>query len=244
MKDRFSAHAKQYAAFRPTYPAELFAFIYEHVRHFDCAWDAGTGNGQVARALAGSFTRVFATDISEQQLSNAQAGPAISYLVAAEKTTFPENSIDLITVAQAIHWFDRGIFYNEVRRVAKPDAVLAVWGYGLLRILPEIDILLDHFYTRVIGSYWDKERKLVDDHYRSISFPFDEIATPSFQFSFRWTLEELKGYLSTWSSVQKYWKEMGVNPVDAFIEEVRPAWKAAVQTIKFPLFVKMGRVIK
>jgi Methyltransferase domain len=242
MKDRFSSQARQYAAFRPTYPAALYAFIFSRVKHYDMAWDAGTGNGQVAHALAGRFQHVMATDISAQQLKNAFADSAISYSVAAEETSFPPRSIDLITVAQAIHWFDRDKFYFEVRRVAKPEAVLAVWGYGLLNIVPEIDLPLRNFYTDLIGPYWDMERRLIDDQYRSIMFPFHEIETPGFQFSFRWTLEELEGYLSTWSSVQHYIKDKGVNPVGAFIEELRPLWKEKLQTVNFPLFLRMGTV--
>ncbi len=242
MKDRFSSHAVQYAAFRPTYPRELYDFIFGHLDHYDIAWDAGTGNGQVARDLAIKFTWVKATDISPQQLKNAYPANNISYSLAAEATQFPDKTFDLITVAQAIHWFNLIPFYAEVRRVAKPHALLAVWGYGLLRIVPKIDSALDHFYKAIVGPYWDKERKLIDEHYRTLPFPFDEIESPGFPFSFRWTLDEFQGYLSTWSSVQKYKTDKGVDPVESFIEEIRPVWKGEVQTVKFPLFLRMGRI--
>jgi SAM-dependent methyltransferase len=244
MKDRFSSHAGQYAAFRPTYPRELYDFIFSHLNHSDKAWDAGTGNGQVARDLAEKFTWVDATDISPQQIKNAYPANNISYSLAAEKTRFPDKTFDLITVAQAIHWFNIISFYSEVRRVAKRNAVLAVWGYGLLRIVPEIDSPLDHFYTAVVGPYWDKERRLIDEHYRTLSFPFDEIESPDFPFSFRWTLDEFQGYLSTWSSVQKYKSEKGIDPVESFIDEIRPSWKEKIQTVKFPLFLRIGRIAK
>jgi SAM-dependent methyltransferase len=242
MKDRFSSYATQYAAFRPTYPGELYDFIFRQLNHFTAAWDAGTGNGQVARDLAGKFTRVMATDISLQQLKNAYPAANIFYSQATEATHFPDKTFDLITVAQAIHWFDVNQFYAEVRRVAKPGAVLAVWGYGLLSMGPEIDSHVQHFYTAVVGPYWDNERRLIDEHYRTLPFPFDEIESPAFPFSFRWTLDEFKGYLATWSSVQKYQAEKGVNPVESFIEEIRPAWKEEIQTVNFPLFLRIGRI--
>jgi SAM-dependent methyltransferase len=242
VKDRFSSHAREYAAFRPTYPGELYDFIFRHLNHFTAAWDAGTGNGQVARELARKFMSVMATDISPQQLKNAYPASNIFYSLTGEKTPFPDDTFDLITVAQAIHWFDVSQFYTEVRRVAKRNAILAVWGYGLLSIAPEIDPRLRHFYTEVVGPYWDKERRLVDEHYSTLSFPFDELKPPAFQFSFRWTLEEFQGYLATWSSVQKYKREQGINPVESFIEEIRPSWKEETQTVSFPLFLRMGKI--
>ncbi len=241
-KDLFSNHAQAYAAFRPTYPKELYNFINQHVRKFDTAWDAGTGNGQVARDLSLSFNKVLATDISERQLANAYSAPNIFYSVAAEQTDFENHSIDLITVAQAIHWFDRSRFYKEVDRVATKEAVLAVWGYALLSIAPDIDKVVQHFYTKVVGPYWDAERRLIDERYATIAFPFEEIATPAFQFSFDWTLDEFQGYISTWSAVQKFIKANQVNPVDEFIRQIRPLWKEEKQTINFPLFLRLGEV--
>jgi hypothetical protein len=242
MKDLFSVTAKQYATFRPTYPKELYDFIYNHVAHFDTAWDCGTGNGQVARDLSIRFKNVYATDISTKQIENAYAAENISYSVAAEEIDRPANSIDLITVAQAIHWFDREKFYNEVGRVAKKSALLAVWGYGLLGINEDIDGLLKDFYTNTVGPYWDKERKLIDHEYRTISFPFKEIPVPGFTFSFLWTQEELRGYLSTWSSVQKFYKQHGSNPVERLMERLHPHWSQERMTITFPLFLRLGKV--
>src|SRR5258706_5142103 len=128
-KDLFSSHASQYAAFRPTFPEELYDFVFSQVKNFDAAWDAGTGNGQVARDLSKKFKNVFATDISQKQIENAARAENICYSLAGETTSFPENSLDLICVAQAIHWFDRDKFYADVTRVAKSKATIAVWGY-------------------------------------------------------------------------------------------------------------------
>ena len=242
MKDRFSNHSKEYATFRPGYPKGLYDFIFNHVNYFNCAWDAGTGNGQVAADLASRFRRVLATDISVRQLDQARRLTNIDYSVAGEVTVFPNRTTDLITVGQAIHWFDRDNFYKEVKRVAKPGSLVAVWGYGLLSISPEIDPLLEHFYREVVGPYWDPERKLIDERYQTISFPFDEIKTPAFRFSVQWSLKELQGYLETWSSVRKYMQINNTNPVDDFVGLIRSSWSNEKVAANFPLFLRLGRV--
>jgi ubiquinone/menaquinone biosynthesis C-methylase UbiE len=242
MKDLFSYQAKQYASFRPTYPRELYDFIFSHLNHFDMAWDAGTGNGQVASDLAKKFNKIMATDISARQLENAHQRKNIFYSQAGEVTDLPVQSVDLVTVGQAIHWFDREKFYQEVKRVAKPHSLLAVWGYGLVSIHPEIDLHLRHFYAQIVGPYWDKERILIDEQYRTLSFPFEEFRTPSFQFLFEWSLEELRGYLGTWSSVQKYILANKIDPVDNLINKIQTFWRAKLQTINFPLFLRLGKV--
>ncbi len=241
-KDLFSHHAQNYAAFRPTYPKKLYDFIFSRVKTFDEAWDAGTGNGQVARDLAKRFKKVSATDISAKQIENAFDAENIFYHQIGEKTNFGTKTFDLICVAQAIHWFDRPKFYAEVKRVAKPGANLAVWGYSLLGITPEIDSLVKDFYTSIIGSYWDGERKLIDEHYKTIAFPFQEIETPEFSFSFQWTLPELQGYLNTWSAVQKFILANTLNPVEKLIDQIKPLWKSEKMEIRFPLFLRLGDV--
>lgn len=241
-KDLFSSHASQYAAFRPTYPKELYDFILTHIHSTEHAWDAGTGNGQVARELSARFKKVLATDISDKQIENAYRADNIDYVIAAETSPSPDESFDLICVAQAIHWFNREKFYAEVRRVAKPDALIAIWGYGLLSINEAIDYHLRDFYVNVIGKYWDKERRLIDESYRTISFPFHEIKAPAFEFSFAWTREELKGYLTTWSSVQKFIQQHKYNPVGEFIERIKPHWNSEKMKISFPLFTRIGHV--
>ena len=220
----------------------FFAFIFSHVQEFDVAWDCATGNGQAAFELAKKFRRVEATDVSQNQLANAKTAPNIFYSVrAAEKPKF-EKSFDLVTVAKAIHWFNIEAFYEEAKRVSKSNGTIAMWGYSLLSIDTRIDPIILDFYTNVIGSYWDKERKLVDEQYRTISFPFEEIETPSFKFSFEWTLAELEGYLTTWSSVQKYVKANQVNPVSNLIRLIQPKWIGDRMKISFPLFVRIGRI--
>jgi len=242
-KDLFSGHSKKYAAFRPTYPASLYDFIVKQVKETGLAWDCGCGNGQVSGDLAEKFDKVYGTDISANQIGNAVKRDNIEYLVCpAEKTPFKDQQFDLVTVGQAIHWFDIPAFCKEVRRVSKPDGVIAVWGYGLLGVDQGIDILINHFYTSVIGPYWDKERKLIDERYRTIDFPFTRIDVPHFEFSFDWTLDELRGYISTWSAVQKYIKQNDVDPVKNLVAELRPLWGDDRKKVSFPLFVRMGKM--
>ena len=241
-KDLFSRQANQYAAFRPTYPNELYDFIFSHVTSFTTAWDAGTGNGQVARDLSKRFEKIIASDISAKQLENAYQAENIFYFQTGETILFSSKRFDLICVAQAIHWFDREKFYSEVKRVAKPNAIIAVWGYGLLSVNSEIDILMKDFYVNIIGPYWDKERKLVDEEYKTISFPFSEIDAPTFSFSFQWSLKELQGYLTTWSSVQKYIQEHNSNPVENLITKIHPLWELEKMEVRFPLFLRLGKI--
>lgn len=240
MKDRFSKQANQYVQFRPVYPRELYEFIYLHLKQFDVAWDAGTGNGQAARELAKRFQKVFATDISEKQLLSAYQAENIFYSVSSEKSSLADQSVDLITVAQAAHWFEMKSFSEEVNRVLKPHGILAVWGYGLLTINSSIDKVINHFYNKVIGIYWDQERRHIEEHYKSLYFPFKEISTPPFTISLLWTLEELRGYVTTWSAVQKYISEKGANPVDKLMSEISTHWSGERQIVNFPVFLKLG----
>ncbi|MBN8577110.1 MAG: class I SAM-dependent methyltransferase [Cytophagales bacterium] len=241
MKDRFSLHAQEYQQFRPGYPPALYQFIFQHVKNFTCAWDAGTGNGQAAHVLATRFNKVIATDISAAQLQQAHQANNIFYSIGAEEINQPDSSIDLITVAQAFHWFEMAKFFNCVTRVAKPDGVLAVWGYGLLRINSIIDPYIDTFYQHRIGAYWDAERAWIDDHYRTIPFPFKKIEAPAFALSVNWSLAQLEGYFNTWSAVKKFITVNAHNPVDALIRQLQPHWQTDLE-VTFPLFLRMGRV--
>lgn len=245
LKDNFSTQAALYAKFRPKYPEEIYDFVLSKVKSFDTAWDCATGNGQVASRLSKDFQEVFATDISQKQLDNAQQADNIHYAIAqAEKTDFQANTFDLITVGQAIHWFDFERFYQEVRRVAKPEAIFAAWGYGTLTIdNVEANVLFQDFYQEQIGEYWDAERGYIDDEYRTLPFTLAEIESPRFEMVYQWTLAELEGYLNTWSSVQKYIKIHHENPVDGFIESLKAIYKSSdIFTVNFPIFMKVGVV--
>jgi len=241
-KDFFSGHSKLYATFRPTYPDDLYSFILKHIKNLDAAWDCATGNGQVAQVLAKHFNQVEATDLSQQQLDNAVQIKNIHYSVqSAEKNTFPDNHFNLITVGQALHWFDLDKFYSEVRRVAKKDALLAVWGYAICKVSTNVDEHFNHFYNHVVGPYWDSARKMVEEEYRSVPFPFEQIETPTFSIQVEWTLEEFAGYLTTWSATQKFIKDKNYNPVPEFVKLIQPYWKEK-EKVTFPVFLKLGRV--
>ncbi|MBX2961893.1 MAG: class I SAM-dependent methyltransferase [Cyclobacteriaceae bacterium] len=241
-KDYFSGHAKIYAAFRPTYPKELYDFIFKHTKNFDRAWDCATGNGQVATVLSKYFKDVCATDISQQQLEHAANADNITYTIQpAEKTNFSDGQFDLITVAQALHWFDTTAFYAEAIRVAKPGAVLALWGYAVCNINPEIDKHFYHFYRETMGAYWDNARTLVENEYRDISFPFEEIPVPKFSIQVQWTADDFAGYLTSWSATQKFIKANGYNPVPEFMNKID--W-IGLKTVTFPLFLRLTKTLE
>ena len=238
--DNFSEQAGLYQKFRPSYPDMLYQEILRHTPGRDLCWDCGTGNGQVAVVLSKYFRQVYASDLSADQLRFAAQKDNISYLVQrAEKTNFENNQFDLITVAQAMHWFDVDKFNREMKRVAKDGATLAVWGYGLLRINKPINDLIDHFYTQIVGPYWDKERTHVDEHYQNIHLDMKEINTDKdFVIEVEWTLETFIGYLNTWSSVRKYIRAQEKNPVEWMYHETKETWeKDKVYKVRFPVFL-------
>lgn len=244
-KDLFSNHANDYARFRPSYPESLFEFIVDHNLTRDRVWDCGTGNGQVAQHLALYYNRVDATDISEQQLRNAFKKENIFYqLSRAEASPFDSDCFDLIAVGQAVHWFDIQKFYHEVRRVGKEDAVLALIGYSPVRVNEEIDKILDTFYFDVIYPYWEAERRMVDNQYRDLPFPFEEIDVPYFQTELTWSLSDMEGYVNTWSSVKKFISQNERNPVDDLIKQIKPLWRESKQSVYFPVFLRLGRIKK
>ena len=245
MKDNFSQQASGYAQYRPTYPVSLFEFILSKVISREAAWDCGTGNGQTAKVLARYFSHVEATDISKHQLEKAVAAPNITYSVQpAEQTKFSDNSFDLITVSQALHWFNLDEFYKEVKRVAKQASWIAVWMYGGISISPSVKEIIRELHVDILGQYWDAERKHVDNNYQTISFPFNEIDCPEFQIQFQWSLSELEGYINTWSALQKFIAKESYNPVDKLIPRIREHWYKEKMPVHFPLFLRMGQIEK
>jgi SAM-dependent methyltransferase len=247
MKDKFSNQATAYAQFRPTYPDELYAFILQGIENKQLAWDCATGNGQAARVLAQYFEQVYATDISAPQLAKAVHLPNIQYSQqAAEQADFAPCSFDLITVAQAVHWFDFDAFYAAVRRVAKPQATIAIWGYGTLSLAnEELDKRFKHFYHQVIGRYWDAERRHIDALYETVAFPFEAVQTWSHTTPLTWHRATFEGYLNSWSGVQNFIHMEGYNPVDKLMTEMAPFWSEQEQAVLYlPFFAKKGRVFK
>lgn len=242
MKDNFSKQSALYSQFRPTYPDELFNFLYPLVKEKKTAWDCGTGNGQLANKLAENFETVFATDISNNQINNAIKKPNIEYRIEhAEQSSFTNNQFDLITVAQAVHWFSFSRFYAEVKRTLKPGGIIAIIGYSNIQINPSCDTIINHLYSEILNKYWDNERKYIDENYKTIPFPFKEIDTPDIKMTFDWELNQLTGYLNTWSAVQHFVKQNGTNPVDMIYENLKKAWgNKEYQSISFPVLLRIG----
>ncbi|HYO92852.1 MAG TPA: class I SAM-dependent methyltransferase [Pyrinomonadaceae bacterium] len=242
-KDYFSTHSTAYAKYRPRYPQSLFEYLSAVAPHHERAWDCATGNGQAALGLTPFFRQVIATDASQSQIENAQQHERITYRVAtAEQTDIEAASVDLVTVAQALHWFDLEAFYTEVRRVLKASGVLAVWAYNLLEIEPEIDAKINAFYAETVGPYWPPERRLIEGGYRSIAFPFRELHPPPMQMEERWNLHDLAGYLQTWSATKRFLEARGFDPVTGLTDELISIWGAPEQerTVRWPLNVRIG----
>jgi SAM-dependent methyltransferase len=242
-KDHFSAQAAAYARYRPAYPASLFDFLASCCRDHGLAWDCGTGNGQAALGLALHFTRVVATDASATQVAHATPDPNVHYAVApAEQAPLEAHTADLVTVAQAVHWFDLDGFYAEVGRVLKPGGVVALWTYGLFRVAPEVDAVVDRYYHDVVGPYWPPERQLVDDAYRTLPFPFAELTPPVLTLEAEWDFDMLFGYLGTWSAYQRYRQQQGADPRARIREALAAAWGTAGQRqLRWPLYLRVGR---
>ena len=240
--DHFSDNAVDYAKFRPSYPEALFDWIASQVDRHDLAWDCGCGNGQATEPLALRFTHVVGTDLSAPQIAQAQPHPRIEYRVApAEACGLTDSTADLVTIAQALHWFDFDRFYAEVRRVLKPDGVIVAWTYQLLRSTPAIDALLMDFYSRVLGPYWPPERKWVDLGYRGMPFPFAALETPTFEIRLQWTLADLLAYIGTWSATRRLLKAEGIAPLPALGQRLATVWGNSTLEIVWPIAVLAGR---
>lgn len=240
-KDHFSGHAESYAAYRPTYPDELFRFLTDCCASTRHAWDCATGNGQSAIALVPYFDRLTATDASATQIQAARRHPKIEYRVArAEKSGLPDHSVDLVTVAQALHWFDIDRFMAEVLRVLVPGGVLAAWSYELCSVDPDVDAVVLVFY-KSIDDYWPPERRIVEEGYRGIEFPMAGIDAPDFDMTAAWSADAMLGYLRTWSASRRYLGERGSDPVDSIEERLRAAWGKGERQVRWPLALKVGR---
>jgi SAM-dependent methyltransferase len=244
-KDHFSTKSGDYAAYRPTYPRALVDYLAGLCGHTDLALDVGCGTGQLSVLLAGRFHQVIATDASAQQIEKAEAYERVTYRVApAERSGLPDHSADLITAAQAAHWFDLDAFYEEARRVGKPGGVLALITYGVIQVDPDITPIIEHFYKDVVGPYWPPERRHVEEGYRSFSFPFDECAAPPLAIEVQWQASDLIGYVDTWSAVRGLEKAQGRQPVEQFRHELLALWGEPRhrRTVRFPLSLRVGRM--
>jgi SAM-dependent methyltransferase len=243
-QDHFSGHAASYAQARPTYPSALFDWLAMQCPRRDRAWDAGCGNGQASVALGAQFDRVFATDPSAAQVAAATPHPRVTYAVEpAEACSLPDASVDLVTVAQALHWFDQDRFHAQVARVLRADGLFAAWSYERCTVSPAVDAVFERVYGAELGAWWPPERRHVEARYATLPFPYDELATPAFELRCDWTLAQYLAYLRSWSACQRRLAAEGVDAVgllaDAFAEAWGPA--ATVRPVRWPLALRVGR---
>jgi SAM-dependent methyltransferase len=245
-EDHYSGHADAYARHRPRYPHELFVWLASVIPDRQLAWDAGTGNGQVAIALAEHVDRVVATDASADQLARAVAHERVAYRnEPADRVSLPQGSIDLITAGAAAHWFELEGFYREVRRVAKRGAVVALFSYGPRDFTADaIGPIVHRFHDEVLGGFWPERIQYVHDRYATLPFPFDEIEVPPFEMNAEWSLRELLAFLDTWSASQRYFQQRGTSAVDEIAPDLARAWgdPDRRREIRCPLFFRAGRV--
>jgi SAM-dependent methyltransferase len=243
--DHFSQIAASYAAYRPHYPDALFAWLASIAPERERAWDCATGNGQAAGALSHHFVRVIATDPSTAQIASAQRVGGVDYAaMTAERSAIATGGVALVTVAQALHWFDRHLFYSEARRVLMPRGVIAVWTYGLCSLGDAVlDAMMRRFHDETVGPYWPAERALAVSGLADVEFPFEEVRAPAFAMATEWTLAQFVGYVSTWSAVQRA-RAHGEDPVPAIADELRARWPSddAPRHIEWPLSMRVGRV--
>jgi hypothetical protein len=244
-RDHFSQQAAAYAIHRPGYPAALFQYLASVCPRQERAWDTATGNGQAATGLARHFANVIATDASRNQVANAKPHPGVRYMVAAsEHSPLAPASIDLTTIAAALHWLDLDAFYREVTRVSRPAALLAAWTYDPPSIDPAIDEVVRDFSTNTLASYWPPERRYVDRHYQTIPFPFERLPVPSFEARAEWDLNQLLNYVGTWSAVVRGRAATGTDLVAGLEQQLLPLWEPAahIRVIRWQLFLLVGRV--
>jgi SAM-dependent methyltransferase len=241
----YSPFARQYAASRPRYPPELFARLASLVDQHRLAWDSATGNGQAALDLAGYFARVVATDISEEQIRHAAKHPRIEYRVArSEESGLAEGTVDLVTVASAVHWFNLGNFFSEVRRVVRPGGVLAAWTYHVGCVEPPFDQVFKRLYRDTLSPYFAGGARLVDDRYETIALPGEAIDPGEFRMSALWNLDQMISFIGSWSGTQRYVAEKGRDPVTLIAEELEHLWgeRKRVHTVRWPLFLRISRI--
>lgn len=243
-KDHFSGHAATYARARPTYPDALFDWLAGVPARRGLAWDAGCGNGQASVALARVFERVVGTDPSAEQIAQATQAGNVAYRVEpAEAPTLADGSVDLVTVAQALHWFDLPAFYAQVRRVLADGGAIAVWSYGLSQVSRDVDATFLRLYDQWLGNYWPPERRHIENGYAELEFPFAPVdGVPAFEMAVTWTLAQYLAYLGTWSATQRYKVATGVDPIERIAPEFAAAWgEADTRVVRWPLVLRVGR---
>ncbi|HEX4647491.1 MAG TPA: class I SAM-dependent methyltransferase [Steroidobacteraceae bacterium] len=241
----FSDAAEQYAASRPKYPESLFRSVAALAPATNGAWDCGTGNGQAAVGLAAHFESVYATDTSEEQIAQALPHPRIEYRVApAEHSGLKDGSVDIVSVAQALHWFDLRPFYEEVRRVVRPGGLIAVYGYTWFYLTPALDELTNRWLLEPIEPYWSPKVRMLWDGYSTIDFPFEGLTAPALAVHLTWNLDELLSYYLTWSATRRKIANEGDDFLTAARAAFDAAWGVATERrhVVMPIAMRLGRL--
>lgn len=241
--DHFSKRSADYARFRPTYPPELVVWLASVAPSRRLALDCGCGTGQLSTLLAQQFDRVIGTDASPAQIANATRHERVQYRVeSSERSRLGDASVDLVSAAQAAHWFDLEAFFEEVRRVLRPHGCVALITYGITETTGEPGRLLENFYSTVIGPYWPPERRHVETGYRLLPFPFDEIMAPEMTMTTHWSLDQLLGYVDTWSAVRQAEVVLGRTPYAHFVDQMRTTWgdPGMRREVRWPLSMRVG----
>ncbi len=242
-EDHFSAIAPQYSRGRFGYPSGLFDFLSTLCREHDLAWDCATGNGQSATALAERFKRVVATDISSEMLARGMPHSKVAYRCEpAESSTLETGSVDLVTVAQALHWIEHERFWSELERVSKRAAIFSYWSYLWPSVGEEIDAWLSQFRT-LIGPHWPQKSRLVHREYRELAIPFSSIPSPGFEISASWRREDCVAHLESWSAV-RYAREAGLcGPIEELFSKLEEAWPSDdTRRVRWPLLMGVYRI--
>lgn len=223
--NHFSQIAGEYQKFRPDYPSELFQYLAMLCDEHNNAWDVATGTGQSAYKLAQHFDRVFASDISAKQIEHAKQKSNINYFVgSAEDAKLPDNSLDIITVSQALHWLDIDQFFQQVERVLRPGGILAVWSYQLFEVNSHLDSIIHKLYNETLDGHWSQRRLMLDNNFADVEFPYPKIEAQAFKMEQTWSFDHVKGYLNTWAGVQNYIQKEQASPLEGIEEQLRFAW--------------------
>jgi ubiquinone/menaquinone biosynthesis C-methylase UbiE len=241
----FSSLSESYQKFRPSIPKLFFDFLFTTVYEQGRAWDCAAGTGQNSKALKAGFKNVAATDISSQMIKKAQRHSGINHCVAqSECACFKDQIFDLVLVAQAIHWFDLPMFYNEVKRVLKKDGIIAAVAYGFSSIEQSIDLILEKFRFQFLDPYWHPRAKMVFEGYQNLSFPFEEIEIEPIHLKIRWNMYELLGFMRTWSGVKKFIEDHNEDPVLKIVDVLEREWgnPESKKELTFPLYTRIGKV--
>jgi SAM-dependent methyltransferase len=243
-KDHFSERAAGYASYRPHYTPELAEWLASLAPARRLAWDVACGSGQLSTLLGDRFDKVVATDASREQVGQATLHARVEYRVEpAEHSSLESNSVDLITVAQAVHWLNLDAFYKEARRVARPGGAIALVAYHIAVIEPTVDEVIGRFYGGDLDGYWPPERKHIESEYREIDFPFDKIPAPRMQLRVQWTVDQMLGYISTWSAVRALEKAKGRETTERFAESLRGTWGPGTREVSWPIVILAGKIL-